>query len=427
MLSYFWFIVILSAGSNFSCQGREPEIHLDENPPKSVTLTCMNLPYDETFVEWKKDGRLLPEEETHHRFSPDRRNLTIAPIKVRDSGTYSCGSLTLDRFSKPTYLTFIPAKPSVEPNSYNHIVGQNLSLTCDRVKAPFVEVTWSRKGTRLARKARFTFPTNRTLTIISLDKEDEGKYTCTASTKYGSMESDYFNLAIFYGPEGIGLQILSQYVNKNSTCYVKKGEKLQMKCAFHSRPWRQPVWKFQNKIFHRSSQSYGEWLVTNSAALNHSGQYTCFVKNEVTENNITMSVNVVVMVPCSKPSVQLRPAHVKEHKNMSLMCQHLKGTSAQYTWNKNGQRIIPSDRFIFLDRGHDLVILAVQRPDQGTYQCSAANAFGRATSDPVTVNVQYQSNIIWIVSVCVVLVVLMCAVVAAAYFKCWKSVEAADK
>uniref|UniRef100_A0A8C4Q630 Ig-like domain-containing protein n=2 Tax=Eptatretus burgeri TaxID=7764 RepID=A0A8C4Q630_EPTBU len=426
MFSYIWFIVILSAGSNFYCQGRELEIHLDENPPKSVTLMCMNLPYDETFAEWKKDGSFLPEQP-HHRFSPDRKNLTISPLKVRDSGRYSCGSLTLKRFSKPIDLTFIPAKPSVEPSSYNQVVGQNLNLTCDQIKAPSVGVTWSRNDTRLQSKDRFTFPTNRILAITSLEKEDEGKYTCIATTKYGSTESDYFNVAIFYGPEGIDLQILSQYVTENGICYVKKGEKLKMKCVFNSRPWRQPVWKFQQKIFHSSSQRNGEWLVTNSAALNHSGQYTCLVQNEVTEITIAVSVNMTVMVPCSKPSVQLQRARVNEHNNMSLTCQHLNGTSARYTWNKNGHRIIPSNRFVFLDRGHNLVILGVQRPDQGIYQCSAANAFGRETSDPVTVHVNYKSNTTWIVSVCVVLALLMCAVVAAAYFKCRKSIQAADK
>uniref|UniRef100_A0A8C4Q677 Ig-like domain-containing protein n=1 Tax=Eptatretus burgeri TaxID=7764 RepID=A0A8C4Q677_EPTBU len=328
MFSYIWFIVILSAGSNFYCQGRELEIHLDENPPKSVTLMCMNLPYDETFAEWKKDGSFLPEQP-HHRFSPDRKNLTISPLKVRDSGRYSCGSLTLKRFSKPIDLTFIPAKPSVEPSSYNQVVGQNLNLTCDQIKAPSVGVTWSRNDTRLQSKDRFTFPTNRILAITSLEKEDEGKYTCIATTKYGSTESDYFNVAIFF--------------------------------------------------------------------------------------------------PCSKPSVQLQRARVNEHNNMSLTCQHLNGTSARYTWNKNGHRIIPSNRFVFLDRGHNLVILGVQRPDQGIYQCSAANAFGRETSDPVTVHVNYKSNTTWIVSVCVVLALLMCAVVAAAYFKCRKSIQAADK
>ena len=62
----------------------------------------------------------------------------------------------------------------------------------------------------------------------------------------------------------------------------------------------------------------------------------------------------------------------------TLTCQANAIPRANYTWSRNGLRLLPSTKYEYVDDGELLVIKKVTNEDGGVYKCTAVNIFGKA-------------------------------------------------
>ncbi|XP_049272553.1 hemicentin-1-like [Rhipicephalus sanguineus] len=116
--------------------------------------------------------------------------LSIEPVKVADSGNYTCvarNEYGYDRYTSALQVN-APPKWEVEPQDVVLKRGETVELQCKAVGYPLPDVRWLKEGTELKRLSedRAQVLQNGTLVIRNATSEDSGKYSCLASNGIGA-------------------------------------------------------------------------------------------------------------------------------------------------------------------------------------------------------------------------------------------------
>ncbi|KTG32167.1 hypothetical protein cypCar_00042062, partial [Cyprinus carpio] len=135
--------------------------------------------------------------------------LQILRVSKADEGVYRCEARVEARgeidFRDIVVLVNVPPVLSVPQQSFNATADyqESVTFTCITSGSPDPQVTWYWKGHVIERSEQYVLNTldggKSTLTIKNIRQGDGGPYTCRASNKAGSSESQLF-LKVFVQP-----------------------------------------------------------------------------------------------------------------------------------------------------------------------------------------------------------------------------------
>ncbi|XP_049988863.1 carcinoembryonic antigen-related cell adhesion molecule 1-like isoform X2 [Alexandromys fortis] len=301
-------------------------------------------------------------------------SLLFQNVTQKDTGAYTLQmvmqSFDTTKVSVQFHVYPLLPKPSITSNNSNPMEGDDsVALRCE----PETENTsylWRRNGQSLSEGDRLKLSEdNRTLTLLSVVRNDTGPYECETWNPVSTSRSDPFTLNITYGPDD---PIISP-----SDTHFHLRTNLSLSCQAASNPPALYSW-FVNGELLSSSQ---ELFIPNITTSN-SGSYTCFVYNSVTGLNKTTVKNIEVLVLVTTPSIQVSNTTVKELDSVFLTCSSNE-TGISIHWLFNGQSLGLTDRTKLSLDNRTLNIDPVRREDSGEYQCEVSNPVSSERSDPI--------------------------------------------
>ncbi|XP_038196895.1 carcinoembryonic antigen-related cell adhesion molecule 1-like [Arvicola amphibius] len=313
-------------------------------------------------------------------------SLLFQNVTQNDTGAYTLQMLTQSYDNMKVSVKFhvhppLP-KPSITSNNSNPMEGEDsVALMCE----PETENTtylWRRNGQSLSEGDRLKLSEgNRTLTLLSVVRNDTGPYECETRNPVSISRSDPFTLNITYGPDVPNIS--------PSNIHFHLRTNLSLSCQAASNPPALYSW-FVNGELLSSSQ---ELLIPNITT-NNSGSYTCLVYNSVTGLNKTAVKNVTVFgkwisemsATVTTPSIQVSSTTVKELDSVSLNCSS-NDTGISIHWLFNSQSLVLTDRMKLSLDNSTLSIDPVWRKDSGKYQCEVSNPVSSERSDPIQLDI----------------------------------------
>ncbi|XP_075836485.1 cell adhesion molecule CEACAM1-like [Microtus pennsylvanicus] len=320
----------------------------------------------------KKPGPACSGREKIYR----NGSLFFQNVTRKDAGTYMLYMKKKNFDIRKAFVQFhvhprLP-KPKITSKNFYAREGSPEALMCE----PETENTnylWRRNGQSLSEGDRLKLSEdNRTLTLLSVVRNDTGAYECETRNPVSTSRSDPFTLNITYGPD---VPIISP-----SNTYFRSRTNLNLSCQAASSP-AMFYWYFNGKIL-----SKGKELFILNITTNNSGSYSCLIYNYVFGIMKTTVKNITVLEPVTTPSIQVSNTTVKDLDSVSLTCFSW-DTGISIHWLFNGQSLELTDRMKLSLNNSTLSIDPVRKEDSGKYQCDVSNPVSSERSDPIQLDI----------------------------------------
>ncbi|XP_067831361.1 carcinoembryonic antigen-related cell adhesion molecule 5-like isoform X2 [Heptranchias perlo] len=261
-----------------------PNISINPDLPvyisgRAVAFSCSADSNPPSEFEWYLNDTLL---------QPKGHQLTIDSITLNGTGKYTChafNNLTKKYNASTKQILVIEPVSSVNVSANNSKPVENIdtvSLSCSASGSVQTRI-WFKNNRAIQDNDRIitTSPDNRTLTIISVNRNDSGTYKCNASNDFSFNSGDTI-LQINYGPENVS-------ITPPGPVSVKLGHTLALHCSALSVPAGAYEW-YNGTSLLKTGQTY----TTDSISSYHDGNYTCQVNNIITKKGSTATIQVTV-------------------------------------------------------------------------------------------------------------------------------------
>ncbi|XP_053307621.1 neural cell adhesion molecule 1-like [Spea bombifrons] len=165
-------------------------------------------------VSWLRDGQALPSSQVGLSIRLDG-TLEIKNIQLSDAGTYTCKASIekRDEVDTKNVSVIVNAAPVVrfETDNTNATIKSNTSLTCLVTGNPKPTVTWHRGSELLQHDGeKYILSSNgRELSILDLEKSDEGEYTCNATNSFGENGATLVLEVLNPEPQQLGVGVIA--------------------------------------------------------------------------------------------------------------------------------------------------------------------------------------------------------------------------
>ncbi|XP_076452135.1 basement membrane-specific heparan sulfate proteoglycan core protein-like isoform X4 [Babylonia areolata] len=322
----------------------------------SVTLNCQPTGRGPFQIEWQKvGGRLSPSVREYDGV------LEIPRVTAADAGQYRCIA-TSDVGTSEGFATLrVAVVPvvSVAPREESRQEGSTVTFQCSVSGDPPPTIRWDKEIGQLPPQHQVR---NGQLTLYNVQKEDEGRYICTATSDIGSVR-DYAILRV----SNIG-NIGSKIGQGIQT--VEVGDRVEFECIVTGTPKPTVQWSKLGGSLPASAQVGEGLLVIPEAKPEHAGTYRC------TATNVAGSVQSQVQLYVqSKPIIsQQRDFETASLGSPhTLTCDTYGSPQPAVTWVKK-EGDLPIEHRIEQNGG--LYIPRVREEDAGTYECHASNDQG---------------------------------------------------
>ncbi|KAK2088547.1 Carcinoembryonic antigen- cell adhesion molecule 6 [Saguinus oedipus] len=272
---------------------------------KEVLLLTHNVPQNTTGFNWYKGERVAstrrimgyviaipqtipgPEYSGRETVYPNV-SLLIQNVTLNDTGFYTLQVIKEDLVNEEATVQFrvypeLP-KPFITSNNSNPVEDEDaVALTCEPETQESTYLWWV-NNQRLPVSPRLQLSSdNRTLTLLSVTRNDAGTYECEIQNPVSANRSDPVTLDVRYGPD------VPTISPSNSNYHP--GENLNLSCHAASSPAAQYSW-FINGRFQQSTQA----LFIPNVTVDRSGSYTCYAHNSATGHNSTTGRIITVSV-----------------------------------------------------------------------------------------------------------------------------------
>ncbi|XP_072872507.1 cell adhesion molecule CEACAM1 isoform X3 [Chlorocebus sabaeus] len=270
---------------------------------KEVLLLAHNLPQNTLGYNWHKgervDAKRLivayvigtqqttpgPAHSGRERIDSNA-SLLIQNVTQNDTGSYTLQVIKQDLVNEEATGQFrvypeLP-KPNITINNSNPVEDKDaVTFTCES-EAQDTTYLWWVNGQSLPVSSRLQLSNgNKTLTLLSVLRNDTGPYECEIQNPVSANRSDPVTLNVTYGPDAPTIS--------PSDTYYHPGANLSLSCSAASNPPAQYSWLI-NGTFQQSTQE----LFIPNITVNNSGSYTCHANNSVTGHNRTTVKMIIV-------------------------------------------------------------------------------------------------------------------------------------
>ncbi|KAI2647725.1 Fc receptor-like protein 5 [Labeo rohita] len=283
----------------------------------SVTLRCELIQSHNGWAFlWRKDS---------NRESTETANKTINSVNVSDGGEYKCRAQRrgyYTDYSEPAVLTiYEKPKPNVTIKPDHHVFrGDTVTLRCDIYGEGVTSwsYSWYKEG------STSVFSDRQEHTFSSVTESDAGKYSCNGSETEGSrwsQMSDAVTLTVS-DPKAV-LSVSSQK-------WLTEGDPVTLNCEVYNFStgwtfsWFTLTASSENShhynLLSDSSRGAGGNYTVSSAALNHTGVYSCRAEREKPAYKTQYSNTQLLWVTGIFPSVSLivSPSRTQHFTSVSL-------------------------------------------------------------------------------------------------------------
>nr|XP_018668081.2 hemicentin-1 [Ciona intestinalis] len=347
----------------------------------TISLTCIieeGNPFPD--IVWRK-GRTELQASGRVSFLSNGQLLEIEGSRTSDTGRYTCfarnsagedsKSFDVEVQTPPTF----PGGDEVTDIDINE--GSPHLIHCKITAVPLPELTWLKNGYPISESDDvFIFPGGRTLQINSAKPSDEGLYTCVATNEIGSDEKNTrvkVNVPPTIG-NGIGNNIPENVV-------ASLGEPFTLRCPVTGSPTPVITWYKNGRSIDLADDRFdvqgdGQILTILSSEVLDNGHYDCRAKNKAGDDNKVFVANVRVPPNISGPPREQRIAF--ENTAVVMLCDASGVPEPSLTWLRNGVSISNNPKYSVLSNGRLMIIISVQRTDDGEFTCVASNVVGQA-------------------------------------------------
>ncbi|KAG9473293.1 hypothetical protein GDO78_019504 [Eleutherodactylus coqui] len=361
----------------------------------TLTLQCDSRAVPKPIVQWYKDGQLLESSGTMQVLG-DGGVLQIQPIRVTDSGRYTCLATNIAGEDEREFQVNVQVPPifhrpgasraalelavreeeEEELTEIREVVASNpISLYCDTNAIPPPTLTWYKDGKPVSESnGTLVLLDGRILQIPISHAEHAGKYTCEATNEAGE-DRLHYELAVLTPP--VILSEVDGLIQEVSVIYNRTAE---LHCDATGVPAPTITW-LRNGLPLTTADQYevleeGRRLQIHSVQVTDIDSYVCVAEN--TAGFAEKLFTLMVHVPPRILGAKSENLSAVLHSSISLLCDTHSQPSPEVTWYKDGQILQPRKGFLIMPGGRVLQIARVQLSNQGIYTCKVQNPAGSA-------------------------------------------------
>ncbi|XP_032105164.1 carcinoembryonic antigen-related cell adhesion molecule 5-like isoform X5 [Sapajus apella] len=250
------------------------------HPGVNLNLSCHAASNPPAQYAWLIDGSL--QHNTGELF--------VSNITEKNSGLYTCHANNLATGRNRTTVKTITVsaelpKPYINSNNSNPVENKDVvALTCEPETQNSTYLWWVNGQSLLVSPRLQLSSDNRTLTLLSITRNDKGPYECEIQNPVSVNRSDPVTLDVFYGPD-------TPIISPPDSSY-RLGANLNLSCHSASNPPPKYSWYING-----TSQSNTQVLFIPQITSSHNGVYACFVSNSATGRYNSTVKKITVSVP----------------------------------------------------------------------------------------------------------------------------------
>ncbi|XP_050723288.1 hemicentin-1-like isoform X2 [Eriocheir sinensis] len=389
---YYTCVATSSAGTGSSTvfldvKEPPPQVQAPSNvtmlPSRPAVLTChtsSTVPYNITWSRYVIKGQVqdfFGRTETIGDFvSVDElegyqvmgnNSLMLLYPSGQDEGWYRCSAANEGGQQSREIQVMVQATPEVfvTPQVLPFRAGDNLTLTCQGRGSPQLSLAWRRGDVALTEHADTLTPQRSALRVFQATQEDEGTYTCTATSPAGTVSAT----ATLTYTEAPAVRVAEEEL------LVAGGETAKLQCLVTGIPTPSLRW-FRDGSTPVTPMSFIQMEEDHLKILgvqeSDGGRYTCQAINVAG----TAQAHIILRVGAA-PTVIQAPADtaVEIGGTGGFSCYGVGTPEPSIMWQRTDGMPLPP-RFA-QDADGNLRVKAVQIDDEGTYQCTIENQYGR--------------------------------------------------
>ncbi|KAL7852777.1 hypothetical protein SRHO_G00185620 [Serrasalmus rhombeus] len=356
-------------------------------------------------VSWfYKNREITPERFNRLQVLPNN-NLQILKVAKEDEGVYRCEARVEARgeidFRDIVVVVNVPPVLSVPKESFNATADyqESVTFTCITSGSPDPEVMWLRKGREIERSEQYVLSTleggKSTLTIKNIKQGDGGPYTCRASNKAGSKESEIL-LKVFVQPHITHL--------RNVTAV--EGSAAMISCTAEGEPLPEISWRraSDGQTFSHGDKSqdgrvevqgrHGKSMLTISGVrLSDWGRFDCEALSRIGGHQKSMFLDIEYA-----PKFQINHTifYSWEGNPVNISCDVMSNPPATMLWRRDRFTISnegTSNTRIHTAEGRSLLeVTPMSDRDFGRYNCTARNNIGARYQEFILAQADVPSN-----------------------------------
>uniref|UniRef100_A0A8C9JJW7 CEA cell adhesion molecule 20 n=1 Tax=Panthera tigris altaica TaxID=74533 RepID=A0A8C9JJW7_PANTA len=313
--------------------------------------------------------------------------LTMWSLPAAVQLTSDANPLTTIQSEKDVVLSMLGTPPPGTPDSSPTIAisqdtateqRENVTFRCSTQDAD-VTIHWVFNDLPLVFHERVQLSTDgKTLTILTVQREDSGTYKCEAQAFHQVRSSAPTFLTVNHGPDPFEIKLESG-VSRGEVVEVIEGSTVTFSVETQSHPPPSYTWFLPYDSIPPPTMSS---FTIQAVSREHEGTYRCLVSNGATHLLRLGALKVRVLETLTKPHIVPPSLNLVENaSSVALTCQ-TPHEGAGVLWLLRGQALLPSDHLVLSADNRSLVIHGLRRDDTGPYECEVWNWGSRARSEP---------------------------------------------
>ncbi|XP_076839237.1 neural cell adhesion molecule 2 isoform X1 [Brachyhypopomus gauderio] len=356
-------------------------------------------------VSWfYKNREITPERYNRLQVLPNN-NLQILKVAKEDEGVYRCEARVEARgeidFRDIVVVVNVPPVLSVPQEAFNATADyqESVTFTCVTSGSPDPELTWHRKGRQIERSEQYVLNTleggKSTLTVRNIRQGDGGPYTCRATNKAGSKESELL-LKVFVQPHITHL--------RNVTAV--EGSAAMISCTAEGEPLPEIFWRraTDGQTFSDGDKSqdgrvevrgrHGKSMLTiTGVRLSDWGRFNCEALSRIGGHQKSMFLDIEYA-----PKFQINHTifYSWEGNPVNISCDVMSNPPATMLWRRDRFTISndgTSNTRIHTAEGRSVLeVTPMSDRDFGRYNCTARNNIGARYQEFILAQADVPSN-----------------------------------
>ncbi|XP_068563703.1 hemicentin-1 [Cebidichthys violaceus] len=326
-------------------------------------------------ISWAKERQLISPFSPRHTQLPSG-SMKILETRVSDSGLYVCVALNIAGNLTQSIELRVLVPPSIQagPRVMKVQVGHPVELPCVVRGVPEPTLSWTKDG------KRYPISSDGSLALRNVGLDDEGPYTCTATSTAGRDEAQV-RLLVQVPPV---VEVLEPPFNSPLQERVAN-QRIAFPCPAKGLPkpvirWLRNGQELTGNEPGVSILEDGTLLILAAVSPLDNGEYVCAAVNDAgsTERKYQLKVNVP---PFFRDEETPGNVSLVLSQSTSLVCDVIGSPTPVITWYKDGTPVFASNSIQILDMGKTLRLLKAATTDTGSYSCKAINIAGSTEKD----------------------------------------------